>query len=308
MDNSTTINSSEIWKDASIFSVEITILNAAFNMFLSISAILGNIVFLVALRKVSSIHAASKLLFQCLALTDLGVGLTTQPLFAALELRVATKLNTNALIFLTQAQRGSVFIFCGVSILTSTAISVDRLLSLVLRQRYRQVVTLRRVRALTICFWLTSVSAGLTDVVNVVAGVTMILCVFFSLFSYSTIFVKLRQHQPQVQNVVNQTEPTGGRIPLKITLYKATVNTIAWIQLALVICYVPFFVCLMIDHSRGPLIAYDLTVTLCLLNSSINPVLYYWKIKEVRQAVKESVRGFNCSSNLVRLGHLELMH
>jgi len=42
---------------------------------------------------------------------------------------------------------------CGVSILTLTAISVDRLLALLLGLRYRHVVTLRRVRVVIICSW-----------------------------------------------------------------------------------------------------------------------------------------------------------
>ena len=44
---------------------------SAFNIFLSITAVLGNILILVALRKVSSLHPPSKLLFRCLATTDL---------------------------------------------------------------------------------------------------------------------------------------------------------------------------------------------------------------------------------------------
>ena len=54
---------------------------AAVNIVLSITASLGNILILIALRKVTSIHPPTKLLFQCLAITDLGVGLISQPLF-----------------------------------------------------------------------------------------------------------------------------------------------------------------------------------------------------------------------------------
>jgi len=52
---------------------------SAFNIFLSITAVLGNILILDALRKVSSLHPLSKLLFRCLAKTDLYVGLTVEP-------------------------------------------------------------------------------------------------------------------------------------------------------------------------------------------------------------------------------------
>ena len=48
---------------------------AAVNIVLSITTSLGNILILIALRKVTSIHPPTKLLFQCLAITDLGVGL-----------------------------------------------------------------------------------------------------------------------------------------------------------------------------------------------------------------------------------------
>ena len=55
---------------------------AALNFSLSITAFLGNVVILFALRKVNSIRPQTKLLFQCLAVSDLAVGLAVQPLLA----------------------------------------------------------------------------------------------------------------------------------------------------------------------------------------------------------------------------------
>ena len=56
---------------------------SAVNIFFSITAILGNSLILVALHKESSLHPPSKLLYRCLATTDLLVGLVNQPLYAA---------------------------------------------------------------------------------------------------------------------------------------------------------------------------------------------------------------------------------
>ncbi|CAH3177832.1 unnamed protein product, partial [Porites lobata] len=109
------------------------------NFVLSITAFVGNTLILVALYKVPSIHPPTKLLFRCLSATDLCVGLFLQPLF------VIRILNTNS---------SSSFILCAVSVLTSTAISLDRLLALTLGLRYRIVVTLKRVAVLVTCFWL----------------------------------------------------------------------------------------------------------------------------------------------------------
>ena len=49
------------------------------NIFLSITAFLGNFLILVALHKESSLHSPSKFLYRCLATTDLCVGLISEP-------------------------------------------------------------------------------------------------------------------------------------------------------------------------------------------------------------------------------------
>ena len=55
---------------------------SAVNIFLSITAFLGNFLILAALNKESSLHPPSKLLYRCLATTDLLVGIVSQPLYA----------------------------------------------------------------------------------------------------------------------------------------------------------------------------------------------------------------------------------
>ena len=114
---------------------------ASLNIFLSFTASLGNALILVALRKETSLHPPTKLLFRCLALTDLFAGLVSQPLFAfAIIARIEPITNMNCR-YLDEAFIVTGFILCGVSVLTSTAISVDRLLALLLRLRYGPVVT-----------------------------------------------------------------------------------------------------------------------------------------------------------------------
>ena len=70
---------------------------AALNIFLSITAFLGNALILTALCKVSSVRPPTKLLFKCLAITDLLVGLITQPFSVALRLNAAPKVHSQAL-------------------------------------------------------------------------------------------------------------------------------------------------------------------------------------------------------------------
>ena len=122
------------------------------NIFLAITESLGNTLILIALHKVTSIYPSTKLLFRCLAVTDLLVGLvSTTVCNFSLSLFTAWNVNTTA----TMIRRADVFFFSllpAVSILTSAAISVDRLLALLLGLTYRHTVTLRRVWVVLILF------------------------------------------------------------------------------------------------------------------------------------------------------------
>ena len=135
--------------------------------------------------------------------------------------------------------------------------------------------------------------------------VLVIVCILTSFIPYAKIYLRLRHHQIQLQENKQQQGqplPNRGEIPLNIARYKKMVSSIAWVQLALLICYLPytvlnilsFYDILNIDIGR----ATDVTFSFLFLNSSLNPILYCWKIKDVRQAVTDTIK-FNCriSSN-----------
>ena len=60
------------------------------NIFLAITATLGNPLVLIAPNKVSSIHPPTKVLLRWLAMTDFCVGVIVQPLFAAFFMEIAS--------------------------------------------------------------------------------------------------------------------------------------------------------------------------------------------------------------------------
>ena len=105
----------------------------------------------------TSIYPPTKHLCRCLAVTDLCVGLISQPLYAVkLVNEGITNSDENIFEYARLIYSFSSIALCGVSLMTSTAISVDKLLALLLGLRYRQVVTLWRVRAIIIFAWLVN--------------------------------------------------------------------------------------------------------------------------------------------------------
>ena len=276
------------------------------NIFLPIASCLGNTLILVALSKETSLHPPSKLLLRSLAATHLCVGIISQPLhvtqwFSVVYERWDICRSTFATFVITGRT------LCLVSLLTMTAISVDRLLALLLGLRYRQVVTLKRTYVIIFTFWVSSFVGSTIFVWNDSLStwyfhIVIMLCLVTSMYFYTRIFLRLRHHQTQVQdNVTGQPNQTT---PLNMARYRKTASSALWLQLTLVVCYLPFIVAAPLavrEILRYPSSTFYLpqqfTVTLVYFNSSLNPILYCWKIREVRQAVKEIVRHPFCSSS-----------
>ena len=91
-------------------------------------------------------------------------------------------------------------------------------------------------------------------------------------------------------------------IPRNVALYKKAVYSALWVQVTLLVCYLPVGILRHTTQSREmsfPVyVARQITVTLVYLNSSLNPIVYCWKIRQVRRAVKDTIRQFLCSPNL----------
>ena len=189
------------------------------SIFLSISAFLGNTLILAALRKESSLHPPSKLLLRSLAITDLCVGLISEPLYVTFLLSVVNK-HWNMCRYRLLVRFETDSIFGGVSLLTLTAISVDRLLALVLGLRYRQVVTLKRTYVIVVTFWATYTVFAIMNfwhfLINVFFNIIVLtLSIITSIFCYTKIFLTLRHHQNQV-NVQGLQQPNQTSIALII--------------------------------------------------------------------------------------------
>ena len=249
----------------------------------------------------TSIHPPTKLLFQCLAITDLGVGLISQPFMATLMLLV-DNIDIKIWKICSQLHSSLSITLCGVSVFASTALSVDRLLALFLGLRYRHVVTLKRVRAVLACGCLALLLIMLVwyfhaKTVRIIMIIFLALCLIISLFSYTKIVLRLRQHQSSVRDNVQQGQANTEKMPLNLERYKKkTVVSIALVQLALVICYFPPIIFLIFIYLKGIHSSihflFDLASTILFLHSTLNPFLYCWRIKEIRQAVKATIRRF----------------
>ena len=305
-DNETAIQ--DLSCNARLLGVNQRIILSAFHIPLSITAFLGNVLIIIALQKPSSLHPSSKLLFGCLAVTDLGVGLITQPLRVTY---LMSPEQSKFCFYIWVLYNTLGLIFCGVSLSTMTVISIDRLLALMLGLRYRHVVTLRRVWVVVVSLWLSIIVIVIIMFYNFsssdfVVCAILLLCMIISSWSYTKIYITLRKHQAQLHS--HQTQPkeecsgqSKRSTPPNIARYRRSVASALWVQMTLVVCYLPLGVVTAVFVITGlntPSIelTWEITIVIVLLNSSLNPLIYCWKIKEIRQAGKDTIYRLCCCS------------
>lgn len=217
---------------------------SALNTFLSITAFLENVLILGALRKESSLHPPSKLLLCSLATTILFTGLCSGPVFAAL---LATAFNEHWDICRCVAAALSVTAcsLFSVSLLTMSAISVDRLLALLLGVRYSKIQT-RDTEAslpddnyLLRCVHRLFSNDALLESPKIVSGYIMLinlLCLLISIFCYTNVFFTLRHHQNEGHEHVEQPNQAQH---LNIARYRKAVISSLWLMFTLLVCYLP---------------------------------------------------------------------
>ena len=201
--------------------------------------------------------------------------------------------------------------FCGVSLFTLTAISVDRLVALRLGVRYTQVwqvITLRRTRGILFVIWILNISIFCLRrfwkyvIISRVVSALIYSSLAVAALCYLKIYVTLRRHRIKLQDIAQHGKPNkGGMTPLNIKQYRNTVSTGLCVQLVLVACYLPYGVAAAMTTAEGSSpsknLAVRLAITLTLLNSSLNPILYCWRIRGVRKAVKGTVKQWlSCCS------------
>ena len=274
---------------------EVTFLSAT-NIFLSMTAFVENSLVLVALHKTRSLHPPSKLLFLNVAITDLCVGIIVEPLHVSYLMSVVSE-RWDICYYAFLSSIITSYIMCSVSLLTLTTTSMDRLLALLMGLRYRQVVTLKRTRMTVAILWILSIvstSSYFWDIrILVLWGkISVPLCLVVSGISYTKIFVTLRHNHIQVQDRSFQGQLQQTTL-LNKARYRKAVSSALWVQLVLAFCYFPYIIAQAVTPQRGiPLSGYlarEFTKTLIFLNSSLNPLIYFWKMRELRQAVKNTL-------------------
>ena len=280
------------------------ITNCVFNIFLTYTAFMLNIVTIYAIYKTSTMPKTLKTLLLSLACSDVAVGLFSQPLYTFFLINWLRLDNPSCNA--KQVRTISNTLFSGASFLGVVAVSVDRFLAVHLHLRYQELVTHRRVVIVVIVIWVYNAFLSLMilwgplGTLDVVGMINFAFSFIITLVVYIRIYLTMRRHKNHIQSMQIRNEAQSEEIKNFTVLIKSTVG-IFYAYLVFLICYLPYLICKAVLQIYGPSIVlkklYLYSLTFVYLNSSLNPVIYCWKMKHIRHAIIDILRRMSWNSN-----------
>ena len=276
--------------------------NCVFNSFLSYTTIILNILTIHAIRKTALLPKPLRTLLLSLTASDVGVGLLAQPLFISILVSWLKRSRIDPISF--KGLMAVMNFFCASSLFNVVTISVDRFLAVHLHLRYQELVTHKRVIAAVISIWLLSaiISSSVfwdTYIISrVIWLVIMTVCLIVVVTVYWRIYIVLKRHKNQIQSFQIQEVRQGvqnGDLSSFSKVRKSTHGTF-YVCIVFLICFLPSYILSFLILFR-PLNIISLykarlyTTTLFFLNSSLNPVMYCWKMGSIRRTLMHTMRG-----------------
>ncbi|XP_078368322.1 adenosine receptor A2a-like [Oculina patagonica] len=276
-------------KNTFIANILTCILNAVFSLLTST----GNFIILYVIWKRQELHSPSFILLFCLAVSDFVVGVICQPFFVAFHIAEITN-NFQAYCALRIIQSISSYATTGVSLATLSGISIDRLLALTLHLRYNMIVTVPRIIATAVVVWIISTSVVIlrfrVDKWIFVPVVILLLTFLVTAMSTLKIFQVVRRHQRQIYQ---QQQSVHGTMVNALKCRKSSI-TVLYVYGLLLVFYLPLFLTISVrtftGYTTNVKVANDYVTTIVFINSFLNPFVYCWRIGEIRQAVKNTLR------------------
>lgn len=269
-----------------------TLVTGIFNVVLSAIAVMGNALILTAIWKRTFERTSFHLVLSGLAFSDLCTGLFSQ------SLMFLSSIFRNVPIFRTLNEIG---FLCGIyfgafTLLIITLLSLERWMHttrrsiLTTRSRLVLVPLLVVIPGSFVVLFITLGPAA-TEL-SFALVVFMLVCVFVTFFAYFNLFRIIRQHQQQVQG--NLSSQNGRQPAINVVKLKRSLRSIFYILALFSLTVLPVVITMTLiltnkfsrsDEIHGMVLVISLSIYFS--SSSLNPVLYLWRMKDIRNGVKD---------------------
>ncbi|XP_032221041.2 G-protein coupled receptor 12 [Nematostella vectensis] len=234
--------------------------------------IMGNALIITAIIKTTSLRTPGYILLSGLAISDFGVGIN------AFLVQGIARLSNNSWWSVAYSSAMVTF-FVGGSLVTLLAVSGDRVLALTFHLRYVTMVTNIRAVLLLVFIWATAAVYPVLSSISASITVVIIITVNFAL--NCKIYLVVRRHQ----NLISIQGQAGDAISV-MRRRKSSLNVI-YIFAVFLGCTLPWVLCTIVEVYW---IISNCSLQLLYLNSLFSPILYCYRIRDIRKAVLKLIK------------------
>ena len=274
----------------------VNLVTAIINIIASPFAVISNSLIVIAIFKSSSLRTSSNFLIGCLALSDVLVGLTVQPGYICF--RLMENQHRSVPCFVRVVYSNAFYICCGVAFMTLSAVSYERLVAVRLRARYNKVFSGNRVLKFMAAIWVLNVAltslqwVGINRISRGIHLILWLLCLLISLVASMSICFTLRAHDSQLLSHSSIPANIRRRREFKLTRNISFIVGV-YLSLNLPVLLVSFYHQIL-EQEIKTYNHYSWTETLAFLNSCTNPLLCFWKNRQIRQGILAIRRRISC--------------
>jgi len=270
-----------------------TVLSIIVNLLTFPLVILLITLFLATMRKKRSLQSMYNILLASIAGTDLAVGIGSQPVFVAKEIfRLAGgSLSVYCKLFIIQ--RVTTGCLCLLSLLHLALIVAERFAAMKYSLGYNSIVTKFRLTVAVVCCWIIMIFYWATWLLYklLFTPLVFIITSFLAMvYCHVSVYLTCRRHVIQIKSEQVSSD----------AITKLLEERKAIIIAGVIISYLPGIISI-IAFRNSPFPALQrlsfssepFYFSCFMLNSLLNPIIYCWRSKVIRQAILQLLRKEN---------------
>lgn len=269
------------------------------NFVTGISATILNALVILTIWKSPSLQTPSRILLCSLALTDLMAGAVVQPVFIAYCISALMNWCGSFVVLHTLVVRLG-YGLIAVSMTTLAAIALDRFLAIFTKQNYKFIVTKKRCFITVFFLWLlpgSAMSLALqfkqyedNDTTTLMSILILFLIIIITLYGLS--FYLMKKMFSRIAQSVSRNDSDQRAPDFNIWKYKRYLVTMVIILAQVLLSFTPL---LCVYSSLGLHALFKKPALMhfgeffVLLISTLNPISYLWRMKDLRHALIQIV-------------------
>ena len=252
--------------------------------------ILLNILVIMTVKKTPQLQSKANILLACLAATDAFIGLTAQPSSILFEMCRLFDMKSLAEKLRFYFHERALSAGITNSLLHLMLVTFERLVAIKFTNHYPFLITGKNIKVSVATFWIVALCTWVLRyiapyVVMFTLGPLVPSCIIFIVISYVILYRETLRHKKRIK-----TEQIAQQEVETFLKENKALKTTVYVVGSLVLCFIPSLLWIVsagVDSLSLENSVFFLSFcrVLIMLNSLLNPLIYFWRDKEMRKLV-----------------------